>query len=103
MDPMLKAHRHDSPRLVDKLVPHPAWKADESPSLQAGMSVRLTSGHRWRIGQLRRECGKARDARGREGAAREPSGNTVEIEGRSGRDVLQARLGQAAVARSAQT
>src|SRR4029450_437368 len=41
-------------------------------------------------------------ARGREGAAREPSGNTVEIGGRSGRDVLQARLGQAAVARSAQ-
>src|SRR5215210_3849556 len=59
-------------------------------------------GHCWRIGRLRRECSKARDASGREWPAREPSGNTVEIEGRSRSDVLQARLGQAAVARPAQ-
>src|SRR3954453_10195261 len=61
-----------------------------------------TVGHRWRIGRLRRECSKARDASGREWAACEPSSNTVEVEGRSCRDVLQARLSQAAVARPAQ-
>src|SRR4051812_15323764 len=59
-------------------------------------------GYRWRIGRLRRECSKARDASGCEWSAREPSSNTVEIEGRSCRDVLQACLGQAAVTRSAQ-
>src|SRR5215217_4934686 len=59
-------------------------------------------GHRWRIGRLRRECGKARDASGRKWSAREPSSNTVEIEGRSRSDVLRARLGQAAIARPAQ-
>src|SRR4051812_36225032 len=64
--------------------------------------ARITTGHRWRIGRLRRECSKARNASGREWAAREPSSTTVEIEGRSGRDVLQARLGQAAIARPAQ-
>src|SRR4051794_30008191 len=60
------------------------------------------TGHRWRIGRLRRECSKARDTSGREWSAREPSGNTVEIEGRSRSDVLQARLGQTAIARPAQ-
>ncbi len=49
--------------------------------------------HRWRIGRLRGECGKARDASGHEWSASEPSSNTVEIEGRSRSDVLQARLG----------
>src|SRR5215207_443021 len=90
-------------------LPFPTGRADR----WSGRSGRLpgcgdldsgtTGGHRWRIGRLCRECSKARDASGREGAAREPSSNTVESEGRSGRDVLQARLGQAAVARSAQT
>src|SRR4051794_23236324 len=77
----------------------------DRPTLQGcGFFQRLSNerGHRWRIGRLRRECSKARNASGREWSAREPSSNTVEIEGRSRSHVLQARLGQAAIARPAQ-
>src|SRR6201996_9473216 len=48
------------------------------------------------------ECGEARDARSRDGNAREPLRDADQVDGRRRDNVLEVRFGQADVARAAQ-